>query len=250
MRFILMLGLVCAWGFYAQAESYFQIQGAFRNFPKSGSIEAHAYYNQHLWKASDEGAPWKYGFWRVGGFAAIHGQAGVRVELFPISFLQLSYQQSLTSRFYETQTLDCQTVACGGSLQRGTFRASLALAYGSFFLVPGFALTDLHLDSEERDFSSEEDNLIAYRSGDQLTSTQVALGYKQEGQRWVLLSRASKMKKSHEHNSSHYLLLSRDYNSEINYFVGAGVYESNHVDRGLSMLAGLNWTVGENLSIF
>ncbi|MEY4615101.1 MAG: hypothetical protein RJB66_61 [Pseudomonadota bacterium] len=233
-----------------RAETYQQLLGAFRTFPKSGSIEAHSYYNQKFWDESATGQAWKFGLWRVGAFAAVHGQVGARVDLYPISFVQISYQESLTSRFYETLTLNCEEIHCGGSLRRGTLKASLALAYGAIFFVPSYAQTQLTIDSDKRDFSSEEDNLIAKRTGDELATTQWALGYKQEKDRFVFLSKQSVMKFSKDNNFSQLLIWSHDYNSEINYFAGVGFFESNHVKRGSTMVAGFNWTSGDNLALF
>lgn len=249
-RILMVLAFLLLWSQGSQAEIYQQIQGAFRSFPQSGSIEAHSYYNQKLWEATADGAPWKYGFWKAGGFVAVHGQAAIKLDVYPISFWQISYQESLTARFYETRTLNCLEVHCGGSLRRGTVKTNLALAYGSFFLVPGFSYTHLTLDSDKKNFSSEEDNLIADRLGDYLSTSQVVLGYKMDKQRVVFVSKRSSMKVTKDSNFSQLLVWNRDYNSEINYFVGAGFFESSHVNRGLTMVAGLNWTVGENLSLF
>jgi hypothetical protein len=172
------------------------------------------------------------------------------LDVFPISIWQISLQQSVTNRFYETKTIDCTVFECGGIAHRGTFKTSLALGYGEFFLVPSFSLTDLALSSDKKNFASEEDNLIAERDGDQLAITQIALGYKRGDWRWVALQKSSKMKLTGEYNSTQYLIVSRALDAQWNYFVGGGLYSSSHVERNASIVAGVSWAMGENLSLF
>ena len=250
IRILFFALLVLGFCVSSHSASFYQLQGAFRSFPRSGSGEAHVYYNEKLWTKESGGQAWNYGFWRVGAFAAIHGQAGLKVEVFPISIWQLSLQKSVTSRFYETQTLDCKIVECRGLAQRGTFKTSLALGYGDFFLIPSYTITDISLDRDKKDFSSEEDNLVADRAGDQLAITQFAFVYKMADQRWVIVNKTAKMKWTKDFSSSQLLVWNKTVDSELNYFVGAGTFESNHVDRALSLVAGINWSVGENLSLF
>lgn len=232
------------------AASFYQFQGAYRSFPKSASGEVHFYFNEKIWSNQTSGESWQYGFWRLGAFAALHGQVGLKVDVYPISILQLSLQRSLTSRFYDTQTLDCMNVECRGSVQRGTLKTSLVLGYGDIFFVPSFTITDISSDQNKKDFSSEEDNLVAALGGDQLSIRQLTLGYKSGDQRWALVSRSSKMKLSKDHNLSKYLVWNKIYNPEINYFIGAGIFESSHADRSFSFISGISWTVGDNLALF
>lgn len=232
------------------AATFYQVQGGLRSIPQSASVEAQFFYNEKLWSGVEGEPVWKYGFWRVGGFIATHGQAGAKVEVFPISIWQIQIQRSITSRFYDTQTLNCDVVECRGLLQRGIFKTSLALGYGDYFLVPSYMVTDLTHNSNQKDFSSEEDNLVAERSGDQVVTTQVALGLKHHDQKWVLVSKDSRMKNSRDSNSAQYLIWSQSQDKSWNYFVGAGAYRSDYLKSTLSVVLGASWMVGENLSFF
>lgn len=248
---LLFLELLSLFTQTVHGATFYQIQGGLRSTPQSASIEAQFFYNEKLWSGVGEGdSIWKYGFWRVGGFVATHGQAGIKVEVFPISIWQIQIQRSITSRFYETQTLNCDVVECRGLLQRGTFKTSLALGYGDYFLVPSYMVTDLSHNSNQKDFSSEEDNLVAERSGDQVITTQVALGLKYQDQKWVLVSKDSRMKNSRDTNSAQYLIWSQSQDKSWNYFVGAGAYRSDYLKSSLSVVLGASWMVGENLSFF
>ncbi len=234
-----------------KAESFYEVQGAFRSFPQSFSIEAGSYYNEKLWSGDLNDEPWRYGFWRAGGFAAVHGQAGIRIDVYPISIWQLSLQKSVTSRFYDTENINCELIECRGIVQRGQFKTSLALGYGNYFLVPSLSLTDLSMiETPKKDFSSEEDNLTADRLGDQLQTFQWALGYKLGDRKWVFASRSSKMKTSNESLRAHYVIMSDRWDKTINYFIGGGIYDSSHAAKTFSGVVGLNWTVGEDLSFF
>ncbi len=244
------LGLLLGLGFAAEAASYYEVSGGYRSFPGSASVEVNASYNEKLWSGDVADKPWNYGFWKVSGFAATHGQAGFKIDVYPISIWQLSLQRSITSRFYDTLTLDCVQIECRGLLQRGALKTSLALGYGDFFMIPSYMITDLTLSSDSKDFSTEEDNLVADKSGDQLTTSQLALGYKTNVNRFVLVYKNSQMKLTKDHNTSQYLVWSKSLDKEWNYFVGAGSFSSNHVENGFSMVAGLNWSMGEKLSLF
>lgn len=250
MRFLIIGLAVLGLGLTAQAASYYELSGGFRSFPRSATIEATMSLNEKLWSDESSDKPWNYGLWKVSGFAAVHGQAGFKVDVYPFSIWLLSLQRSITSRFYDTLTLDCTTIECRGLLQRGTFKTSLALGYGDVFMVPSYSITDLTLNSDTTNFSSEEDNLIADKAGDQLTTVQIAIGYKQNDNRFVLVNKNSQMKLTKDHNTSQYFVWSKAYDKEWNYFVGAGAFSSNHVEKNLSLVAGLNWSVGENLSLF
>lgn len=233
---------------------HYQLQAGARSFPRSGTLEAHAYLNQHLWKASDESLNWKYGFWKAGGFVATHGQAALKVDIFPISFWQVGFQKGITSRFYETLTLDCEQINCGGQVIRDTLRTTLALAYKDFFLIPSYSRTHLSLvtngTNPTDDFSSEEDNLVASKAGDDLLLTQVVFGFKAGQQRWLFLNKESHMQESGDWNHSQYVVWSKTVDQQWNYFVGAGQYRSNHAAMVGSVVAGFNWSMGENLSLF
>ncbi len=236
--------------YFVFASTFYQIQGGFRTTPQSASIEAQYFYNEKLWGSVDGEPFWKYGFWRVGGFAALHGQVGVKIEVFPISIWQIQIQRSMTSRFYDTQTIDCQLVECRGVLQRGGIKTSLALAYSDYFLVPSYSVTDLTLNSSGKNFSSEEDNLIAEGPGDQLMMVQWALGWKWREQKWILVNKQSRMVRSRDSNTSQYLIWSQKRGDHLNYFLGGGAYQSNHLKSSLSAVMGVNWSLGENLSLF
>ncbi len=234
--------------------NFYQIQGGFRSLPQSGSLEGRYYYNEKLWTQESEGTPWKFGFWRLGGFAAVHGLAGLSVEVFPISIWQIVLQRSVTSRFYDTKTVDCKSIECRGLLTRGTFKTSLAMGWNfhslDFFFLPSFEITDLSLSSSNKNFSSETDNLVADRAGDQVVNNQWALGLKTREDHWILLSKNSKMKLTGDYNKSQYLVWNKKKNDQMNYFFGVGTFESTYLKRSPSVVAGVNWTVGENLSLF
>lgn len=248
--FIFYVLVVLGQSFWCSAATYYQLQGVVRTFPRSLSGEAGVYYNDRLWQNTESGKPWTYGFWRIGASAAAHGQVAAKVDVYPVAIWQLSLQRSATLRFYDTMTLDCATYECRGVLHRGIFKTSLALGYSNFFFVPSYSLTDLTISSSKKNFSSEEDNLLADRSGDLLTTMQFAFGYRDGDQRWVFVHKGSKMKHSGDHNTSEYLVWNKVLDSQTNYFLGAGFYESNHASRTFSAVAGLNWSVGENLSLF
>lgn len=250
MRLLLVIILIVGWAYYSDGATYYQVNGAFRSFPRSATAEAGVYYNEKLWSGDQTALPWNYGFWRVGAFAAVHAQAGVKIEVFPISIWQISLQRNITSRFYDTQSVDCTIIECRGVLSRGILKTSLAVGYGDFFFVPGFSITDLSLNSMTKNFSSEEDNLVADKEGDQLTTVQFALGYKMGDHRFILASKSSQMKKTKDENQSQYLVWSKEIDKEWSYFVGAGAFKSTHVDQGFSMVAGANWSVGDSLSFF
>lgn len=235
---------------HSKAASFYQIQGGFRSTPQSSSVEAQYVYNEKLWSGGSDDPAWMYGYWKLGTFVAIHGQAGMKVEFFPLSLWQIQLQRSMTSRFYDTKTVDCSLYECRGVLQRGSFKTSIALGYGDFFLVPSYSITDLTMDSPQKNFSSEEDNLVADKEGDQLVVFQEALGYKQGNQKWVFVAKTSYMKKSRDSNSSQYLVWSQSPDKNLSYFVGAGQYRSTYLKSSLSFVAGFSWTVGENLSFF
>jgi len=226
------------------------VQGGFRSTPQSASIEAQYFYNEKIWNGSEGEPAWKYGFWRVGGFVAIHGQAGVKVDVFPISIWQIQLQRNMTSRFYDTKNVNCDMVECRGVLQRGIFKTSLALGYENYFFVPSYSVTDLTMNSGSKNFSSEEDNIVADHSGDQLVTTQMALGLKQNDQKWVLVSKESRMVNSRDSNSSQYLIWSQSRDKNLNYFIGAGTYRSSYLKSSGSIVLGINWSAGENLSFF
>lgn len=247
---ILLLSWLMFSSLWVRGATFYQVQGGVRSLPQSASVEGQFFYNEKLWSGTEGEPLWKYGFWRLGGFVATHGQVGAKVEVFPISIWQIQLQRSITSRFYETQTLNCDVIECRGLLQRGIFKTSLALGYGDYFLVPSYTVTDLTPNSNQKDFSSEEDNLVADRSGDQVSSTQVALGLKHQNQKWVLVSKESRMKNTRDANSSQYLIWGQTYDKNWNYFVGAGAYRSTHVKLSLSVVLGASWTMGENLSFF
>jgi hypothetical protein len=249
-RALFIVVLSGSWLGLARAETFYQIDGAFRTFPRSASGDAQLFYNEKLWSQENSEQPWKYGFWRAGAYAAVHGQAGVKVEVYPISIWQLSLQESLTSRFYETQTLDCAAIECRGILQRGTFKTSLVLGYGNLFMVPSYVVTDLSLDSDKKNFASEEDNIVADRAGDQLVTTQLALGYKSGEDRWVIVHKISKMRQTNDRNESQYVVWNKVVNPEWNFFVGGGFFDSSYVEKSFSAVAGASWKVGEDLSLF
>ena len=241
----IMLNAVSVW-----SATFYQLQGGVRSIPQSASVEAHFIYNEKLWSGVEGESPWKYGFWRLGAFAAAHGQGGVKVEVFPISIWQIQLQKSATSRFYDTKNIDCAVIECRGVVQRGSFKTSFAIGYQNYFLVPSYTVTDLTINSGTKDFSSEEDNIIAENSGDQLVTTQVALGLKLEDQKWILVSKDSRMVNSRESNSSQYLIWSQTRDKNFNYFIGGGSYKSTHLKPSLSLVLGVSWTEGENLSFF
>jgi hypothetical protein len=237
-------------GGWAQAASFYQLQGATRTYPRSGSVEAHWYFNERLWNRASEEQNWNYGLIKAGGFVAAHGQAGLKIDVYPISFWQLSWQRSLTSRFYETLTLDCQQVTCDGILDRQTLKTSLVFGYGDFFVVPSYSLTQLRLDSQQKDFASEEDNLVADRRGDQVGVQQWALGYRRGRHRWLLVHKATSMQVTKDFNNSQYLIWNYGQNAQTSYFVGGGVFESNHASQSTSLVMGISWSAGENLALF
>ncbi len=139
VRSFVFIALIFVFSLKSYGLNFYQIQGSMRSFPQSGSIEGRYYFNEKLWSQESEGAPWKYGFWRVGAMAAAHGLAGVSIEVSPISLWQIILQNSVTSRFYDTKTVDCKMFECRGWITRGTLKTSFLLGrtfntLGLFFI--------------------------------------------------------------------------------------------------------------------
>lgn len=233
-----------------KAETYYQLQGSFRSVPQSGTMEAQYFYNKKLWSQEDSESPWKYGFWRLGSFVGAHGLAGINVEVFPISIWQIQLQKSMTSRFYDSKNVDCSLVECRGTLTRGIFKTSFVLGWQNYFLIPSYMVTDLVLNNTNKNFSVEGENIVADQMGDQLTTWQLLFGLKQKSQRWVAVLRNSQLKQTRDKNSSQYLIWNQDLENKLNYFIGAGTYRSTYLDQSFSLIVGLNWFQGENLSLF
>lgn len=241
----LLGGLSRSWGAH-----YYQIQGAFRTFPQGLSVEAATTYNQKLWSQETHEKPWLYGLWRATASVASHGLVGMRLDVFPISIVQLSVQKTITQRYYETLTLDCLSVECGGLVEREQVRMAMALGAGQFFVLPAVGFIRLKRPGTERDFASEEDNLVAQRGGDQLTFVQWATGWNAGGHRFLWLHKESRMEKSCDLSRLDSLIWSYSSTKEWTYFVGAGLFASTHARSTGSLMLGLQWNQGENLSLF
>lgn len=235
---------------FSQAETFTEVLAANRSFPNGYSVEAAYFYNDKLWDKSDADNAWKYGFWRTGFFAAAHGYVGARLDVFPISILQLTYLESMTSRFYDTATIDCLSFECRSTIHRRTLKTAMALGYGDFYFVPSYSKTELTNTSVLRKFSSEEDNLIADQNGDESQVVQFALGYKWKTYKASVLSKWTKLQTTGDSNVSHYFVWSGNFDKELKYFFGAGSFKSTYSESQFSVLAGLRWTSGKDLSFF
>lgn len=232
------------------AEEYYQFDGGFRSFARGTSVQGQYFYNKKFWSLESEEQPWLYGLWRFGASAATHGQVGARLDFYPISIFQLSLQKSFTQRFYEIETLACDKVDCAGMVDRTTLKVSSALGVKDFFLLPSYEVTFLTHKNATKVFASEDDNLLAHRQGDQLNKWQIALGLSRGIRKYIVVHQQSSMEKTGDQSRSTYFIYNHQWKEGWASFVGGGFFESTHATQTPSLVAGLQLTRGDKLTLF
>jgi hypothetical protein len=237
------------WDFPFKTE--YSLSGGFRSYPQSLSVTADINTSRALWDGRDKETPWKLGIVRFGADVAIHGRAGVYLDVFPIGFWQIRFAQSMTSRFYKTAGIDCETFECSGTLNRGEFGSTLALAFEAWVFVPSYQIESLSLNKTDKDFAVEGSNLLADKSGDQLDRKQTFVGYKLNSDSTIgYFYRQEQLKKAQNKNTANYLIFKKKCLDNWNCTIGLGDYESTYAKKNISMILGLSYKFGDSWALF
>lgn len=246
-----------------------------------GAIEAFGRWDTQLWSKSSEHQPWNYGYMATQVKLGTQGLYEAALLFAPISFLELSYSKSGTSRFYESKVFDCSTYECKGMLFRDRLSLKFAMGYQDYYFVPVFQVTKVTFGQSQQLTVDESENLLLQSDADYLRTTTLVIGKKHGNSSYSLVSRKSEYEFSKMQNETLLFVASKketDPNcfkelcSDKTYGVGFGPYASNstpfkkstlnalainsngseqsEIIKGFSIVAFFKWSWGKSLGYF
>ncbi|MGE0633206.1 MAG: hypothetical protein AB7O96_12405 [Pseudobdellovibrionaceae bacterium] len=234
----------------SQAQWEYNLSGDYRTYESGLSLEAQAAYNSLLWGTKGGPTDWKYGFLRGGGDVAVHGKARVFAEIYPISILRLSVQQSYTSRFYDVKPFDCKLYDCDGVVGRTTALAQVVGAVGDFMGTLVYSQTNVTNTDDGKPLALESENLALRNRGGLIESKTAFFGYKYEDQTFGVVAMGSNVMGIKSKSDAQYIVYRIKMPDEIKYSILGGQYHSSFSKRDLSIIVGAEWSAGETLSLF
>lgn len=268
------LGLIAFIGFcpisFSLALSSYSLNAGLRSFPLGFSVGGEFKGTQYLWGQSQSEVFSNsvfYGLLQESVFVGSHGLVGVSIDVYPISFLKFTAGKSYVTKYYEVRTLNCERYECKGNLVRDFYKASIALAYGSFIFSPQYLQVEMSSLNRQIPFVSEEDYLVGTIGKDTAVTRQALLAYQFSGSIVGLLIRSTEMLKFKNKALSQYFIwqlpldkiidLSANSSwqsfgdtSKIKLNLGAGLFSSDWADPGFSMIMGIKWGGGDDPALF
>jgi hypothetical protein len=149
-----------------------------RTYPIALAVQGDFGVGQKLWEANKV----MYGYARLAGVYSASGVvnlAGVRGEIYPISFLGFFAQADKSQRDVDLSIFDCDVIDCEGTVSRNRVGAKLGLAFGRFFLMSEYQIIDVeHDDSDKTLFADLQHSLEALSAGDEVKRLQLVAGFK------------------------------------------------------------------------
>lgn len=220
-----------------------------RTYPQSASAEISVKEEWLIWNEKSEDLPWYFGFLQAKAVVASHGMIEGQLSVFPISFIEIGYSVSQTSRFYETKTFNCDRVICRGNVLREKSFVRLAWAYKDWVFIPSSYRKRISNSDKSKFLADEVEHLLAWPGGDDLDVSTFIVG-KNIGKNFLaLVHREAQYYLSDKRNEAQYLVYRTRWRG-ASFSGGAGRYFSSYADPQLSVVAALTWSWGDSMSLF
>lgn len=259
--------LVIFAGPLVKAELSYGIAGGVRSYPFGASVGGDIKASQFLWGEAPGEKGIMFGLIQESLVLASHGMAGAQIDVYPISIVKLSYGQSVTQKYYEIKTLDCDKAECPGTLHRAYFKAAFVLGYENFLFLPQWQKTLVSGQSSQRLLGLEDEYLLGGPESEEVEVQQTLFGYKYHDSVVGLFVRKAKTKKVANESLSQYFVWQMPLNniievtpdsswqilgdtSKIKLNVGIGLFKSNWANEGFSALVGFKWGGGQDPALF
>jgi hypothetical protein len=242
----LLLNLVIAKVWAVQ----YSLSPIYRQFPENKTIEASVKEEWLLWSKKENPQDWKFGFIQpkivVGAHAMIEGQ----INLYPVSFVELGYAQSKTSRFYDITTFNCDQVLCRGNVNRERLSFKIGVPIQFSKVLYTYSRAKLHSEDTSKPVADETEHLLAYPGDDTLTVQSFTVGRDFTLDTFMgFMNRTAYYQDSMKGNNAYYFVYKTKWNGAfIN--LAAGQYVSSYSDAGFSMFGSVTWKWGDSISLF
>ncbi len=160
---------------WAQGVEYLAGIGT-RSLPFGAAAFGEWRYSQLIW--GNPSTPW-YGFVRPAlrlQSSALVNLGELRLELAPVSLVQVDLSLTSVHRNTDLGTLDCDRIVCSGFLNRASLGLQLVGGFESLFLIGQGRIESLNLRREGARLGDEQSNLEGRAPRDTLVSTSLVAG--------------------------------------------------------------------------
>lgn len=230
-----------------QAEGLdYSVWGGGRSLPRGAAIQGTLGYGYAIWGDSKSVDPIGYGYVRPMASLTtsfITHRAIAAVEIFPVPIFGVGVGHFWGSRGADTDTIDCVSNICRGSIS-GTFvDARLVLGVGSVFLKATGSCQSVAAQNQLSDFSDEWSTLVGTAGGDRLVQGELIVGVKIAPALSVGTSIGGARMVQKGNNSSRQALFTKITDGDWAYALSVGAFRSSHhPNGGLSLGFSVLWT--------
>lgn len=224
-----------------------------RTYPFGGLVDAQLKSEKLLWDAREK-TPWMFSMVQSKLTLATQGLAEASLSVFPVGFIELGFNGSTTSRFYDSKNFDCSAVVCRGILNRtsvfGRMIFGLQLAWGDPFILFSKSQTIAKTADDTKPFVDELEKILGKAGSDELEAKSLGVGFKfKNGSALLALGRQARYQDTGDRNEMAYLIYRSKFDS-YKVSAGLGKYQSNRFDHDFSAVLGISFAEGDSASLF
>ncbi len=224
-----------------------------RSQPIGAAVWGELGYSHLLWGDSPSRENPFYGYLRPKISAQSSGKVnradlGIDIALWAPVVFEVS--QSWEYRSGDFDQFDCTVLQCRGLLTRTKIAAKLTAGIGTYFLLwDSLMETVTGPKSPVRDFGDQSWALRGSYQKDTLLGSELTLGKKLSDTLSVGVRGGLAQFQDSKEESKTVLGFATIRNSGLQYFIGAGYYESSRIEPGFTSAFGLRWVGKDSFSI-
>jgi hypothetical protein len=225
-----------------------------RTEPFGGRLWGELGYNYLLWGAAPGSGNPYYGYVRPKVSAQTSGKvnrADVGIDFAFWAPLVFEVTYAWDHRSGDFPQFNCSVMQCRGLLTRTKVAAKVTLGYDDYFLLWDSRMEQVKgPDSPVRDFGDHAWSLAGKYPKDTILASELTLGRRlNEIYSVGVRGERAMFQESKENYTTALGFVAMRYPSGLNYFVGAGYYESSRANPGFTTSFGLSWIPEKSFSI-
>lgn len=228
-----------------------------RTYPSIGALTfGEIGHNILLWdkRSGDKKDLWKFGLFRpyiFGGSSVVINQIEGGVDFYPISLLSIGAGRRYDRSDFEFGFFDCDTtVECKNSYERNFVRAKLVAGYKGFVTFHVLRKENIIPDKTVRRFGEYTHVVHGDADGDQLTTLQSFLGYREDEKMYGLLYLKAKMKETNHYSNGIFGVHQLPVWDNWKLMVGLGAFQSSVKGNGSKVIFRLHRSFWDGIKLF
>ncbi len=236
----------------AGASVHGRVDGALRMRPTSYNAVGLLAYDGLLWGEGDKTKPTAYGFYRVGAKAGGSPTAAALVQIAPVAPLVFEVQKGTALRFFKLSATDCDQYECHKNIERTDYSVRLGAAYKKFIFSLKGTWREIKTANSTKSVYLELESFHVNPGYYTYFEANTAVGYKLDELRTTgLIYIGGVISDGDRDFKSIYGFYSQKH-GDYSFTGAAGYYDAQDLRKytGLSLLALVGWSFGENLSLW